>query len=95
MQQAHQMHTREEPPEPGLGAVVFAPGATVSVGPITSPIEATVLESCLSGGREKGSVRAQYKVSWWSGHERKAEWLESHEVRSAGPPRLATIGFRS
>jgi len=32
-----------------------------------------------------GEMSIQYHVSWWSGNDRKTEWLEEHEVEANSP----------
>lgn len=67
--------------------VVIPPGTAVSLGP-KREIEATVLETTI---KEGGYVF--YRVSWWSGNERKTEWLEAGEVHRPAEKMSVNIGF--
>jgi len=61
-------------------------GTEVQIGPGDETITGTVIQIAIA---EHGKV--QYQISWWSGRERKTEWLEAFEV-VAGQPSVK-IGF--
>lgn len=67
---------------------VLACGTPVVLGP-DRDIEGTVIDV----GVRSGVV--QYRVAWWSGRERKTEWLEACEVHCADDAGVLRIGFRS
>lgn len=68
---------------------VFAPGARVGIGP-GAAITAEVLEISICGPER--CVR--YKLAWWEGRTRRAEWLESSEVAEVPRSARVGIGFR-
>lgn len=55
---------------------VFMPGSPVL---LEDKLPAIVTQICI-----KDKKNIQYQCVWWSGRERKCEWLEQIEVRSAG-----------
>lgn len=73
-------------PEPTL--LVFPPGRLVH---LEKEIVARVEEILISG---RGEVK--YKVVWWDGNTRKAEWVPDHEITSALELHKTSlkIGFR-
>jgi hypothetical protein len=68
---------------------VIAPESQVLIGP-DHEIVATVIDVSIRSG---GLV--QYRVIWWSGNERKNEWLEACEVFPGGSATVQRIGFAS
>jgi hypothetical protein len=67
---------------------VIAPGSPVLLANDT--IKGTVLSVMLSEGNA-----VTYKVAWWAGNTRNAEWLEAHEVREARDTQETRIGYRT
>ena len=66
---------------------VFDIGTPVQIGPVNEKIQGVVTEiNIFNGGR------VLYRVSWWSGRERRHEYLEAYEVVSDKAPK-ARIGF--
>jgi hypothetical protein len=63
----------------------FAVGSTVTIG---DDINGLVTGILLDGDG------LQYKVAWWSGRERKCEWLTNDEVHPVNPIAVR-IGFRN
>ena len=63
---------------------VFMVGSPVIVG---QDITATVI------GVEIREKNIRYECAWWSGRERKTDWLESIEVRRADKSAETKIGF--
>src|SRR5678815_2636075 len=66
---------------------VIPPGTKVALGP-KMELEAIVLETTI---KEHGYVF--YRVAWWSGNERKTEWLEASEVHNPAEKMTVSIGF--
>ena len=63
------------------------PGTKVWLGP-KQEIEATVLEVII-----KGDGYMQYRLAWWSGNDRKTEWLEESEISTASAAMKVQLGF--
>jgi len=68
---------------------VFQIGTTVSFGNASDNITGIVIGVSIGE-----SFQIQYQVAWWSGRERKTEWLTEREVAAAVLPALK-IGFLS
>ncbi len=64
---------------------VISPGTRVHIGP-KREIEATVVEVAIKAG-------PQYRVTWWSGNDRKSEWLEPSEVFTDEKKVTIRLGF--
>ena len=63
---------------------VIKPGTPVT---LNGDIEAVVVELSIAS-----NLHVQYRCAWWSGSDRKVEWLEEHEVSCERDTSL-TIGF--
>jgi hypothetical protein len=62
--------------------IVYSPGTPVSIGgALDSLIPALIVEVSI-----RSPDWVQYRVVWWSGRERRSEWLELHEVTFDGLP---------
>jgi hypothetical protein len=68
---------------------VIAPESRVRIGP-DKEISGTVIDVSVRSG---GVV--QYRVIWWSGNERRNEWLEACEVHQEESATVQRIGFAS
>jgi len=62
---------------------VAAIGTAVTIGPENDPIDAVIQAVSLRGA--DGAV-VQYECVWWSGKERKAEWVGEEEIIRRGTP---------
>lgn len=72
--------------------LVIRPGDECFIG---DAISATVNQVCVRNGNG-GEMGIQYQVAWWSGNDRKCEWLEEHEVKSISPNGpFMQIGFQA
>ena len=84
-------HSRVELPQEFVDVirfmVVIPPGTKVCLGP-KCELEAIVLETTIKEGNY-----VFYRVAWWSGNERKTEWLESSEVHRPEEKMTVSIGF--
>ena len=66
--------------------LVYQPGSEVNLG---KDLKGTVSQVSIAG---QGLIR--YEVVWWSGNERKCEWLEAHEIVATAGGSLVGIGFK-
>jgi hypothetical protein len=66
---------------------VIPPGTQVLIGNGDDRITGTVLEVII------GFTGVQYKVVWWSGRERKEQWMQPLELLMTSPPEKFIIGF--
>jgi len=60
-------------------------------------MKTTVIAACLRASADIGNpdIVIEYQVSWWSGRERRCEWIAESEIH--GRPReeqTMTIGFK-
>lgn len=65
---------------------VCKPGSRVSLG---EGLHGIINEINISAG-----CNVRYHVAWWSGNERKCEWLEAHEITFDYKDNGMQIGFR-
>jgi len=61
--------------------LVIRPGDECWIG---NEIKAKVVQVILKAAG-MGEVSVSYQVAWWSGNERKCEWLEEHECELISP----------
>lgn len=75
-------HVTPVPPRKTYGACVsaIAPGDACWIG----EIECVVNQVCVRDGGPSG-YSVQYQVVWWSGRERRCEWVDEHEVKPISP----------
>lgn len=68
---------------------IVPPASLVVLGTKDGPV-ARVVEVCI---RDENVI--QYKCAWWSGNERKCEWVESSEIFVKHDQSYRTIGFKA
>jgi len=76
------LHRNGKPPD----ISVIAPGTVVGIGP-KHEIEAVVFAICITW------PDITYHVVWWSGNERKTEWIRPTEMLVV-QPQECRIGFQ-
>lgn len=69
---------------------VVAPGVPVTIGPPDAGIPGVVLAVMIEG-EPPGVV--SYRVAWWEGRQRKAEWVAAAEVQAQPGAESRRIGF--
>jgi hypothetical protein len=67
---------------------ILAPGTAVWLS-LGEDITGEILQVCI-----KSNSYVQYQVAWWSGRERRCEWLEAFEFTPVKDAKLP-IGFQN